>query len=137
MISNNPFFRFPPFRYPRNYSPTFYNPTNSFSKIESTGLLAKNNSNYSTQQLDIEKAQNNQTSDVTNLHEKKSSNYRSIGPVFINVDGFSNKEEPILSIAGLKLYLDDLIIMCLLFFLYKEDVKDEMLFIILILLLLS
>ena len=35
------------------------------------------------------------------------------------------------------LYLDDIMILCLLFLLYKENVKDEMLFIALILLLLS
>ena len=46
-------------------------------------------------------------------------------------------EEPVLEIFGLKLYLDDLIILALLYFLYAEDVKDDMLFISLILLLLS
>ena len=38
---------------------------------------------------------------------------------------------------GLKLYFDDIIIMSLLFFLYSEGVKDDELFISLILLLLS
>ena len=38
---------------------------------------------------------------------------------------------------GLKLYFDDVLIICLLFFLYQEGVKDEELFISLILLLLS
>ena len=40
-------------------------------------------------------------------------------------------------IFGLKLYLDDVLIVCLLFFLYQENVKDDGLFIILVLLLLS
>lgn len=35
------------------------------------------------------------------------------------------------------LYSDDIMILCLLFLLYKEDVKDEMLFMCLLLLLLS
>lgn len=50
---------------------------------------------------------------------------------------FDMNEEPFLDILGIKLYLDDLIILCLLFFLYQEEVKDEILFISLILLLLS
>lgn len=50
---------------------------------------------------------------------------------------FDIDEEPFLDILGIKLYLDDLIILCLLFFLYQEGVKDEILFIALILLLLS
>lgn len=40
-------------------------------------------------------------------------------------------------IFGLKLYFDDILIMCLIFFLYKEGVDDEYLFMALILLLLS
>lgn len=42
-----------------------------------------------------------------------------------------------LSILGIHLYFDDLIILALLFFLYKEGAQDEGLFICLILLLLS
>ena len=49
----------------------------------------------------------------------------------------SDKECPIFEIFGIKLYLDDLIIIGLLFFLYQEKVNDEMLYIILFLLLFS
>lgn len=38
---------------------------------------------------------------------------------------------------GLKLYFDDILLICLIFFLYQEGVKDDELFISLILLLLS
>lgn len=37
----------------------------------------------------------------------------------------------------LNLYTDDIVILCLLFVLYKEDVKDDMLFICLLLLLIN
>ncbi len=47
------------------------------------------------------------------------------------------KEQASFSILGLNLYFDDILILCLLFFLYTEEVKDEMLFICLIMLLLS
>ena len=45
--------------------------------------------------------------------------------------------ENIIEIFGIKLKSDDILLICLIFFLYKEGVKDEYLFISLILLLLS
>ena len=47
------------------------------------------------------------------------------------------EEKQFISILGINLYFDDLIILTLLFFLYNEGVKDDGLFICLILLLLS
>ena len=49
----------------------------------------------------------------------------------------NSEERKFFEIFGIKLYYDDLLIICILFFLYKENVHDEMLFITLILLLLS
>ena len=46
--------------------------------------------------------------------------------------------EPVwLDLFGIKLYFDDVLILSLLFFLYKEEVKDEGLFLALVLLLIS
>ena len=45
--------------------------------------------------------------------------------------------EAFFEIFGLKLYFDDVLIICILFFLYTEKVQDEELFICLILLLLT
>lgn len=42
-----------------------------------------------------------------------------------------------LDVFGIKLYYDDVLILSLLFFLYKEEVKDEWLFLALVLLLIS
>lgn len=70
-------------------------------------------------------------------YKKKSSKYNSFGPFHFSSPPFDNIEEPILEILGIKLYLDDIIILGLLFFLYKENVQDELLFFSLILLLLS
>lgn len=42
-----------------------------------------------------------------------------------------------LEVFGLKLYFDDILLICLIFFLYTEGVQDQFLFISLILLLLS
>lgn len=73
--------------------------------------------------------------DYNNL--EKSSRYNSFGPFrFQNPLDF-NKNYAIIEILGIRLYLDDIIILGILFFLYKEGVRDDMLFLILILLLLS
>lgn len=46
-------------------------------------------------------------------------------------------EQPLFEIFGIKLYFDDILLICLIFFLYNEGVQDQYLFIALILLLLS
>lgn len=49
-----------------------------------------------------------------------------------------NSPDPVwLDLFGIKLYFDDVLILSLLFFLYKEEVKDEGLFLALVLLLIS
>ena len=79
----------------------------------------------------------NTTSIKKNSHEssqefcnKSSSNIKKD-----NIDRDEN--ESYFDLFGLKLYNDDLLLIGLIFFLYKEDVKDQYLFIALILLLLS
>lgn len=47
------------------------------------------------------------------------------------------KDNVMFELLGIKLYQDDIILICLIFFLYNEGIKDEFLFIALILLLLS
>ena len=47
------------------------------------------------------------------------------------------EEDAWLELFGIKLYFDDVLILSLLFFLYKEEVKDEGLFLALVLLLIS
>lgn len=49
----------------------------------------------------------------------------------------NNTDDVFLELFGIKLYFDDVLILSLLFFLYKEDVKDEGLFLALVLLLIS
>ena len=48
-----------------------------------------------------------------------------------------NNDDYFFELFGLKLYFDDVLLICLIFFLYQEGVKDEELFISLVLLLLS
>ena len=76
------------------------------------------------------------SSDSSHKEEKSSRSY-SFGPINFKNPFFNDIEEPIFEILGIQLYLDDIIILGLLFFLYQEGVQDEMLFIALILLLLG
>ena len=50
---------------------------------------------------------------------------------------FDNTDSEYIELFNMKFYFDDLLILCLLLFLYKENVHDEILYVILILLLLS
>ena len=59
----------------------------------------------------------------------------SFGPISFNNPFFGDLESPVFEVFGISLYLDDIIILGLLFFLYQEGVQDEMLYIALILLL--
>ena len=92
--------------------------------------------------IELENRENNKI--IKNAEETNSRNYNKKRPSKNNFANFnisailnSDINTPILEILGIKLYLDDFIIIGLLFFLYKEDVQDELLFFILILLLLS
>lgn len=132
MINSFPFFRFPFYPYPRNYSKNMY--LHMGNHIPNNDKTHKNPTCNNTE---IRNNQNISSPDKDNIKEKNSSKYSSIGPFTIHTDGFFNKEEPLIELSGLKLYLDDLIILSLLFFLYKEDVHDDMLFILLVLILIS
>lgn len=55
----------------------------------------------------------------------------------INPPTEKNDDNVWLDILGIKLYFDDVLILSLLFFLYQEEVKDEWLFLSLVLLLIS
>lgn len=93
-------------------------------------------------------------SNVNNVYPKhdnfyKSSNKNCFGNSTskdkINIDNDNNKENcsnadddsPLFQLFGINLYFDDILLICLIWFLYDEGVKDEGLFMALILLLLS
>lgn len=103
-------FRFPFYGYPYNYP--YYRYYNGYSKND-------------VQDLEIKKEEKDS---ITNSNEVSNTT---------NSRFDSSSEQAIFEIFGIKLYLDDLIILGVLFFLYQQDVKDEMLYIILFLLLFS
>ena len=161
-MNSFPFFRFPFYNYPYYYQNRQINKIkgntetnnnidandsymqNNYKKANNNNYNNKNtynhNNNYANDKISYSQpTQNKDEKSIDDIYDKqeKRSKYNSFGPIFLNTYGFSDKEQPLIEILGLKLYLDDLIILSLLFFLYKEDVKDDMLFILLILLLLS
>lgn len=115
------------YRYYKPYSSTnFRRPsdTSKYYPVEDKSSLDANSHEDNFSQKDSSK-------------EKKSSRYYSFGPIHFKTPFFNDIEEPIFEILGIELYLDDIIILGLLFFLYQEGVQDEILFISLILLLIS
>ena len=122
--------------YPRNYINNF---NNSYNK----NINETDNKNVNETQRTNKNEIEDEDKTIDNKenrkkrYQKRSS--KNISFANINLNGLlqSDLENPIIEILGIKLYLDDLIIISLLFFLYKEDVHDEILFGILILLLLD
>ncbi len=121
-----PFFRFP---YQNQYYPYYTNYNRPI--IQNTNNSTPNINSIPSEDFEKEQKENSE-------QKKRSFKYNSFGPIhFANPFVETNLDEPILEILGIELYLDDLIILGLLFFLYKEEVHDEMLFLSLILLLLT
>lgn len=129
-------FRFPYFGYPYyyNYYPGYPKNTSSSTSQNVNINNATNNSidirNKSLKNTQYSNMQTNKNASITTKENFSSNTSNS---------RFSNSKEdvPIFEILGIKLFLDDIIILCILFFLYQEKVHDEMLYIILFLLLFS
>lgn len=107
MMLPMPYFRMP---YYRRYRPYYGNSAQTKIPTESENT-----------QLNISKK------DEPKQYEKKCTEKRE----------YLSDNSQVFNIMGITLHFDDILIICLLFFLYSEGVKDEMLFIALILLLLS
>lgn len=130
MMYNYPFFSFPYFR---RYS---VNPNMYYNRRSLTVSSSKQNPH------DFSQGNNkkHKTSAETNINTKSTNSKASYGFNFL--DNFFHQtdrgeDESYFDLFGLKLYNDDLLLIGMIFFLYKEDVKDQYLFIALILLLLS
>ena len=127
---------FPFFQYP--YMNKYYSRNNIYSQRNNYDKFISNENNNVIDNSDINNTLNNKVE--TNTMDKiqnKSSRYTGFGPIHFQNPFSMNNEEPIIEILGISLYLDDIIILGLLFFLYQEGVKDYMLYLALIMLLLS
>ena len=93
------------------------------------------NFNNSQNSYVSKKEENNDESKKRTVKEKYQEQKDRNNTKKMNNDSYN--ENPIFQIFGINLYYDDILLICLIFFLYQEGVKDESLFISLILLLLS
>ena len=123
-------FPFIPFynNYYNHFYPHYYKKS---VNIKNTPIIEENNPDI------IEKNKLKNAEKQNKDKQKRSVKYNSFANINLSALLDSDLNTPIIEILGIKLYLDDLIIIGLLFFLYKEDVQDEILFGILLLLLLS
>lgn len=128
MMYNYPFFNFPSFRrytyrpterYVSGYSPTQNNPQNNHNPQNYSRKINRNQNNASQNSKSYNNVNSNPISNTSN--DKKE---------------FKDRQE-LFDFLGIKLYFDDVLLICLIFFLYNEGVKDQYLFISLIMLLLS
>lgn len=133
-----PVFPFSPFyrNYYNYYYPHYYKNNEDIRNVEKKENTLTNTTFNPEDRRDNLGNEENNSADKRK-HEKKSSNYNSFANINLSALLESDLNSPIIEILGIKLYLDDLIIIGLLFFLYKEGVQDEILFGILLLLLLS
>lgn len=106
----------------QNYTPT----RQQFQKGIRTQFQDEINSKTNTN-INIRSKTNTRTHSEMDL--KKISEIRDTSNKF--------EENALFEVFGIKLYFDDILLICLIFFLYNEGVQDQYLFIVLILLLLS
>ena len=100
-----------------NFIPQFYNTNpHNFNNIKK---------NHAPQNTSIEFQHQNKE----NKHKKHTEEQLE--------NSEKNKDEFLFEIFGIKIFFDDVLIICILLFLYEEKIEDHLLYIALILLLLS
>lgn len=138
-----PFFGFPNF-YRRNYNYYGgYNPNIYGTHKYSDNINTYNNKNINSQDsafsYNVSTSNNYLVDNMNKQNYNKEQNSNTSNSY--DTDRNFNKKNPdnscLFELFGLKLYFDDILLICLIFFLYNEGVKDEGLFIALILLLIS
>lgn len=122
--------------------PNYYYRYNNYynSKMSNFNLQKKEEIEHAKEPQNVDtsiKKDIEENRNINSPQKRISSKHNSFANLNFSNLFSSNLEEPVLEILGIKLYFDDILILGLLFFLYTEGVKDEILFISLILLLLS
>lgn len=167
MMYNYPFFSFPNFRnyrphniIPNNQMQHFnYEQINKQKHPHTLEEVPRENTKYNKRHTkkedkiavkasfnDNNSNNNNKNNNTTNNTNKNnynnSKNYNKAktienAGITKNARTTRNETDVLFEIFGIKLYFDDILLISLIFFLYSEGVKDDYLFISLILLLLS
>ncbi len=130
MMYSYPFFSFPRFRrYPVSTTPPAQVPYSTYVPHSSYGNVSVNSRPF----VSTSSPYVHSISPTVSKQRKEEKENRKKSAC--NAD--SKEENVLFEIFGIKLYYDDILLICLIFFLYQEDVDDPYLFIALILLLLS
>ena len=124
---------------PRNRNSYYSTPyTQNNRQISQAPMNSRNNLNYRPSSYNVHsKTSPKQINTDYNLCKGKSSSYKK--NITQPKKEKANQQElpPLFSFFGINLYFDDVLILCILFFLYNEKVNDPYLFFTLVLLLLT
>ena len=128
-------FRFPHFGYlyPYNRIPFNYANMKAINRNNYKNKPAENDNNTKSE-TNINNKPSNQNmlknSSITydNCNTANRNSFldfipKNIGPISINIEGLEDINKPLFNFLGIKLYLDDIIIICLLIFLYLHCVS--------------
>ena len=140
-----PFFRFPFF-----YNPSYYNRFSNYNYVSRLHNQPNSHSSLNNGNLDKSSKDGDNKNHIKNSFENsylinkninnkdsKSNNVFNDSINSRNQTENNTEDNYFFEIFGLKLFFDDILLICLIFFLYQEGVKDNELFLSLILLLLS
>ena len=129
-------FNFPYFGYP--YHNPYYKYYRSPSNYVNIQKNAYNSKLTETSEENSTTSQNSIDNKAIYKEENFENDYKeNVQRACNSLDNNNESDKPIFELFGIKLYSDDLIILAVLFLLYEQNVKDEMLYIILFLLLFS
>lgn len=133
-----PFFRYPFFYHP-NYYGSRWNRSSVYASTDN-GVMpfhSYNNNYVNSNQNKIQNNDINNNKNHVNNRSQDCDNSSFPSNKKNNSKSNSDDENYFFELFGLKLYFDDILLICLIFFLYQEGVKDDELFLSLVLLLLS
>lgn len=119
--------------YPSPFYSSFYSYPRYHSNIYRKTNIPHANSSY----LDYHKEKKEKNSSPKKFKDFNPSITSNSNSQSKKISESSDEEKPFFNLFGISLYFDDILLICLIFFLYQEGVKDQNLFLALILLLLS
>ena len=132
MMYSYPFFSFPRFRkYPVSTTSPAQVPYSNHVPHPSYGNVSTSNRPFVPSSSPYARSKPTSPTSSKQRNEERENREKSACKADLK------EENPFFEIFGIKLYYDDILLICLIFFLYQEDVDDPYLFIALILLLLS
>ena len=123
----------------QNRNPYYSTPyAQSNRQISQASINSRNNLNYRPPSYNAHsKTNSKQISNNYNSSQNRSSSYKSNITQPKKEKTKQQEYSPLFSFFGINLYFDDVLILCILFFLYNEKVNDPYLFFTLVLLLLT